>query len=248
MKIVLTPDWFIGNDILVELFSFIVLFMFTFLSYKNYRMDKTNKKFLYLSWGFGLIGLAQLADMITKAVLYYDFGGVAPAIGQAIVESNVLNSIDVFYYIGFFFQKLLTLLGLYVIYRLPRNKKSISDVVLAVYFIVLSVFLSEVWYYLFHLTALVLLILIINDYEHIYRKNKYRNTGILIVAFSVLALSQLIFVLSIFEYAFVLANIVELISYVMLLILIGGILYNGKKKKSNGHNIRHSGDNSRKRR
>ena len=246
MKIVFTPDWFLGKDVLIEGFSFIVLLIFSFLAIKNYKLNK-NRKFLYLGVGFGLIALAQLAAVITKLVLYYDIG-LSQEIGQAIITSQILKSVDIFYYAGFFFHRFLTLLGLYVIYRLPRKKKSSVDIILGIYFIIISTLLSRGIYYLFHLTALILLILIINNYYQVYKKNKFVNTKILIFAFGILALSQLIFIISKLELAFVTANIVELISYIILLILIIRILQYGKKKKSYGHHIRYAVNNTRTRR
>ena len=71
------------------------------------------------------------------------------------------------------------------------------------------------------------------------------NTKILIVAFAMLALSQLIFVLSKVDALFVLASIIELVSFVGLLFLVIKILKYGKKKKSNGYHIRHVGNNTR---
>ena len=71
VKIVFTPDWFLGKDVLIDFFSFLVLFTFFILAVKTYKLNK-NRRFLYLGWGFGLIGLAQLAAVITKLVLYYD--------------------------------------------------------------------------------------------------------------------------------------------------------------------------------
>lgn len=246
MKIVPTPDWFLGKDVIIEVFSFIVLFIFSFLAIRNYKLNK-NRNFLYLGAGFALIALAQLAAVVTKLVLYYDIGP-SQAIGAAIITAQLVSSVDIFYSAGFFFQRFLTLSGLYLIYRLPRNKKSVGDYALIVYFILISAFLSKGVFYLFHLTALVLLVLIFDNYHALYRKNKFVNTKILLVAFGMLALSQLIFILSNIELMFVLGNIIELISYTILLILIIRIMKYGKKKKSYGHNIRHAGNNSRKRR
>lgn len=243
VKIVLTPDWFLGKDVLIEFFSFIVLFIFSILAIRSYKLNK-NRNFLYLGWGFGLIALAQLAAVITKLVLYYDIGPSA-TIGNALITSNLLNSVDIFYYAGFFFQRFLTLCGLYIIYRLPRVKKSVGDYVLVLYFILISSVLSTEFYYLFHLTALFLLVLIVNNYYGIYKKNKFVNTKILIVAFAMLALSQLIFVLSKVDALFVLASIIELVSFVGLLFLVIKILKYGKKKKSDGYHIRHVGNNTR---
>jgi hypothetical protein len=245
MKIVPTPDWFLGKDVIIEAFSFIVLFIFSFLSIRNYKLNK-NRSFLYLGVGFALIALAQLAAVMTKLVLYYDIGP-SQAIGTAIITSQLVSSVDIFYYAGFFFHRILTLSGLYIIYRLPRHKKSVGDYVLIIYFILISAFLSEGVFYLFHLTALVLLVLIVHNYYMIYKKNKFTNTKILMLAFGILALSQLFFIVSNLEIMFVLGNIIELVSYTILLILIIRILKYGKKKKSYGYNIRHAGNHPRKR-
>lgn len=244
MRFVPIPDWFLGKDVLIEGFSFIVLFIFSFLAIKNYKLNK-NRKFLYLGVGFALIALAQLATIMTKLVLYYDIGP-SQAIGAAIITSQLVNSVDIFYSAGFFFHRFLTLLGFYIIYRLPRQKKSMWDFVSVLYFILISVLLSGEVFYLFHLTALVLLVLIFDNYHALYKKNKFVNTKILLIAFGILALSQLIFILSNVEIMFVLGNIVELISYTILLTLIIRILKHGKKKKPDGHNIRHVGNNTRK--
>ena len=100
MKIVPIPDWFLGKDVIIEVFSFIVLFIFSFLAIRNYKLNK-NRSFLYLGAGFALIALAQLAAVITKLVLYYDIGP-SQAIGTAVVTSQLVSSVDIFYYAGFF--------------------------------------------------------------------------------------------------------------------------------------------------
>jgi len=246
VKIVLTPDWFLGADVFIEFFSFIVLLIFSILSVRTYKLNK-NRSFLYLGWGFGLIALAQLAALITKLVLYYDIGPTQ-AIGQAIITSQLLSSVDIFYYAGFFFQRFLTLAGLYIIYRLPRKHRSVGDYFLVVYFILLSSVLSTNFYYLYYLTSLILLVLIIGNYYEIYKKNKFVNTKILIVAFSMLALSQLIFVLSTVDALFVLASAIELVSYLGLLFLVVKILKHGTKKGPHGYNIRYAGNNTREKR
>jgi hypothetical protein len=193
--------------------------------------------------GFTLIALAQLAAILTKLVLYYDFGP-SQAIGQAIITSQAASSVDIFYNIGFFFHKFLTLCGFYVIYRLPRLKKSIGDYALVVYFVIISVITTAEIYYLFHLTAFFILILIVEKYMEVYRKNKFLNTKILMSAFLMLAFSQLLLILSKLEILFVIANIIELISYAILLGLVIRILKHGTEKKSYGNHLRYAGDNT----
>ena len=246
MRFVFTPDWFLGSDFLIESFSFVVLFIFFILCIRNYKLNK-NKKILYLGAGFALIALAQLAMILAKFALFYDTPLVS-SIGLAIIESSGISSLDVLYGLSFFAHRVLTLLGFYIIYRLPRRRKSSADLILGLYFIGISAFLGSEFYYLFHATALVILSLITFNYYTIYKKNKFINTKILMIAFGMLALSQFLFMMSNLETVYVLANVIELVSYTTLLILIGRILKYGKKTKPNGYNIRYSGHYSAKRR
>lgn len=246
VKIVLTPDWFLGFDVLIEIFSFIVLAIFCALSIQNYRLNKGKKSFLFMGIGFGLIALAQLATIFTKTVLYYDFG-ITQQIGQAIISNNIVSSVDIFYYIGFFFYRFLTLVGLYIIYRLHNKRTYLGDTILFGYFILVSALLSTEIYYFFHLTAIAVLLLITRNYYSIYKENNFSNTRILLIAFSILALSQILFIFSSGALQAT-ANIVELISYTLLLFLAIKIKKDGKKKKPDGNNIRHVGSNPAKRR
>ena len=82
MRIVFTPDWFLGQDVLINLFSFLILSLFFLLSVKNYRISK-NKRILYLGVGFLLIALAELSVVLTKFAIFYDVD-VTQSIGQAI--------------------------------------------------------------------------------------------------------------------------------------------------------------------
>lgn len=240
VKIVLTPEWFIGKDIMIEVFSFLVVITFVILAYKYYKLSNKRKIF-YLGLGFGLVALAQLATILTKLVLYYDIGP-SEQIGQAIITNNVANSVDFFYYIGFFFHRFLTLLGFYMIYRLPRERKSIGDYLAVLYFIIISSLLSKEIFYIFHLTALFILVLTVEKYFLVYKENRFFNTKVLMVAFGLLALSQIILVLSDIDIFFVTANTIELISYSIFLALIIRIWKHGKKKKSHGNHIRYAGN------
>ena len=137
-------------------------------------------------------------------------------------------------------------MGLYIIYRLPSKKKSLSDFILVSYFLILSAFISESLYYLFHATTLILLLMITYNYYSVYKKNRFPNTKILAIAFGILALSQLLPILSPDSIMMVVSNIIELVSYVILLVLIIRLKY-GKKTKSDGYRFRHAKYHPRKR-
>ena len=228
MKIVFTPDWFLGKDVLIEIFSFVVLLSFFILCLKNYKLNK-KKNFLYLGIGFLMISLSQITTIMTKIVLYYNSRFIQN-IGVMIVSYQIVNSIDIFYQAGFFLQRILTLIGLYILYKLALNKKWTGDSYLVLFFLVLiSIFSTNFYYYIFHLVALILLLLIIKNYLSIYKKNRHNNTKILIIAFTMLAISKMIFLLSKLSTFFVIANLIELASYIILLVLITRIIWHSKR-------------------
>jgi hypothetical protein len=230
MKIVFTPDWFLEADVLIELFSFIILAAFFFISLRNYRISK-NKNTLYLGIGFLFVAIAEIATILTKMILYYD-AFFAQQIGHVLVTYTKSQPVDIFYYIGFFLHKFFTLAGLYIIYKIPSKKGTSGDVILAMFFLIISAYFStsNSWYYLFHLTALILLAFILGNYYLIYRQNKSENTKTLIFAFSLLALSQLIFLLSTLHFFYALGQVVQLVSYLILLFLIISIARSCSKK------------------
>lgn len=246
MKIVLTPQWFLGKDVIIDIISFLVLIAFFILCYKNYRLDK-KKNVMVLGFGFLLIALAQLSAIFTKLILY-DFFSFSQEVGQMIITYNVVKSVDIFYYIGFFFHKLLTLAGLYIIYRLPRKKLSLGDYFLTIYILIISALLGVKYEMIFHVTSLIILFLITGNYYEIYKKNKNRNTIILFIAFGILTLAHAIYIAPSAPNLYVSANLLELVSYLMLVFLMIRIFYHGKEKKQNEYSVRYAGNDNRKRR
>ena len=92
----------------------------------------------------------------------------------------------------------------------------------------------------------MLFLLISYSYYTIYKKNKFSNTLILSVSFCVLAVSQLLFTISQANVITVIADLLELGSYITLLVLIVRILKHGEKKPD-GYNLRYPEHHSGKR-
>ncbi len=226
MKIVFTPDWFLGKDVLIDLFSFFILLAFFVLCTQSYRINK-KKNSLFLGLGFLLIALAQLSSILTKSVLYYDTT-LTQTIGQIAVTYKVVQSVDLFYYAGFFFHKLLMLFGLFTIYKLPLKKEMRKDFLLLSYLLFISILVSSRFYFLFHLTALILISFIIRNYSVVYTKNKKKTTKFLVIGFYTLFVSQAIFLFSNFGYFYVVADIIEMFSYFIFLIVIVKIFSTSK--------------------
>lgn len=235
MKVVIPPQGFLSMDILIEGISLITVLIFSILCIKNYKLNK-DKKFLYLGGGFGLIALAQLIITITKSVLYYNASFIGMG-GEIVIPYNLFDFVSVFSIIGFFGYRVLTLLGLYVVYKLPK-KVFERDSLLVLYLIVIVTIFSRDISHLFHITAFAILLLIIIKYYNVYNKNESKGTLILILAFTGMALSNAIFIFArLMSLIYVTASIIELISYITLLVLIIRIVKYDKKKKQNGYNL-----------
>ncbi|HLA23241.1 MAG TPA: hypothetical protein VJZ93_01760 [Candidatus Nanoarchaeia archaeon] len=228
VKIVFTPDWFLNNDVLINLVSFFVLGLFFLFAIKSYTLNK-KKSILYLGIGFLLVAIGELATVATKLVLYYDTE-ITKEIGRVIVTNSIVKSVDIFYYTGFFFNRLFSLIGFYIIYKIPSRKIFSGDFFLALVLIFIISTLANEWFYIYHITALALLILIINNYYQTYKNEKITNTKILISAFIILAISQILFLMSSINYMYVTAQSVQLVSYITLFFLVIKIIQNGKKK------------------
>ena len=218
MLSVFTPNWFTRFDILIGIFSFLVLLTFFIVSIKNYKLTK-NKKLMYLGMGFLLVSLAELADIFTKFVLYHKIT-VFQNVGLVTLKYEVLRFFDLPYDLGFFMYKFLTLLGLYIIYRLPLKNKNWGDAVLAVLFIILASLAGQIIYYIFHIITFVILALIINNYFKVYKKNQNQNTKLLLSSFIIIAIAHAIFILSKLPSLYVLGEIIELLGYIGFLSLI----------------------------
>jgi len=237
MDIILPPDWFLNIDILIGGISFFILLLFSILCIKNYRINK-DKKFLNLGAGFGLVTIAQLIITIAKIIVFYDISFIG--IGDEI-PGNIISIITAVSAVGLFLFRLFILFGLYIVYKTPR-KIIERDSLLILYLLVIVTLLSEGAIHLFHITALAILLLIIAKYYEVYKKNKSGGTIILMLAFFELAVSNVIFIFArAASMVYVTASIIELASYITLLVLIIIILEHGKgyskKKKQNGYNL-----------
>lgn len=83
---------------------------------------------------------------------------------------------------------------------------------------------------LFHLTVLIFLISITRNFYDIYRKNKNVNTGLILTAFFILFLAHLVYLLPTAPHEAI-GNLMELVSFLILLFLIIRILRQGKTLK-----------------
>lgn len=223
-RLFFTPGWFNGVDLLFEVISLIVAFSISLYSYRLYRVSKENK-FVYFSLALLAITLSFLFKIVTFANLYYS---PIREIAVDVLRPTVLPSLryaDLLYRAGFFLQMATMLGGLLLIFLVSQKSRKrltvfheISQIMLFLYFILLVSIVGTFEYFIFYLTSVVLLTFIVLNYYKNYLNTGRSNTLLVMTAFLVLLISQLLFIfVSLDTRVYVIAEGVQLLAFLIVL-------------------------------
>ncbi len=230
IQLVYSPHWFYGKDIIIDIVSIFVLFLIAFFSIKFYKLNKRNKNYLFLALSFIFIGCSFIFKIITNFTIYYHVLETR-RIGFMTFTYNAVNSSHILFFVGFLIYRLLMLFGLYMLYSIYLKQQK-SNIFLISYLIIISTCFSSSAYYLFHVTSLFFLVIITYQYLKNYKKNRDSTTKLLAYSFGMITLSQVVFVfVAINTFLYVIAELIQLASYISLLITFIMVLKHGKKKK-----------------
>lgn len=229
-EVMFAPDWFASKDIFIHGFNVLVLLIIAAFSIRFYFLKKQeNKNYLFFAASFILMAISFLWKIVTDLTVIYEIVKVKQ-IGIMTITFKTIYTEKVLFVAGHLAHYLFMLLGLYILY-VVLNRKSTMNHLFILYFIVITTIFSNFSYFIFHLTALVLLMGIAYRYFLIYKSNKRKSTRLLFTSFCVLALSQVLFMpVKLYGNIYIAAQIVQLIGFMILLIAFITVLYNGKKK------------------
>nr|MBA4404750.1 hypothetical protein [Nanoarchaeum sp.] len=226
-----SPGWFNFPSIFIDFFSFLVLFSISLMSLKYYNLSGRNKKYKYISFAFLLICASFFFKLITNLALYYhEFVRTSkPTIITSTLET--IRSYNMFTDLTFTLFVFLNLMGLYFLYSIYQEKQAKSMMFLITYFVIISTYFSNLNYYVFHITSFLLLTIISILYFDRYAENGNPHTKVLGFAFSSIAISQILFMfVSLDNVFFILAEIVQLLGYLLLFLILRRVVNYGKKK------------------
>ena len=236
IQVVYTPSWFYGKDILIDTVSIFVLLLIAFFSLNYYKVDRKNKNYLHLAISFFLITLSFLFRILTNFTIYYKVFETKQ-LGLFTLTYQVIKSTGTLFFIGFLLHRTLMLLGLYMLYSIYQKNQSKSNILIISYLIIISTYFSQSAYYIFHVTSLILLLLITAQYYKNYTRNKNPTTKLLATSFVMITISQIFFMfVEINNLLYVVAELIQLLGYVILLFTFIKVLQNAKKKKQARHN------------
>jgi len=225
-----TPDWFNGWDLVFEGISLIIALLVAGHSWKIYKVS-SEAKFKYFSLAFILISLGFVFKLITHGVLYYSsLQNIADAVLGPVVNT-VTNGGGVFYrdlfYRGGFFLEMVTMLGgwllIFFVSQKSRSRLTkfyeVSQITLFIYLIGLISLVASFKYFVFYLTGMVILgMVVLNYYKNYLNTNKSNNALLVMDGFLLILVGQLFFsFVFIWEEMYVLGEVFMLIGFLVLL-------------------------------
>ena len=234
IELVYSPKWFFGKDIAIDVVSLIVLVLIGLFALKYYSINKKKKSYFYLALSFFVLGIAFLCKIMTNFTIYYIDTQIRQ-VGFLVFTVHTLKSTDVLFFLGLLLYRVLTLIGLYILYLIYfHNKQPRSTTFIIFLLLVLLTYFTLDACFVFHLVSFLLLIFITRQYFINYKKNKRGTTKLLAYSFALIALSQLLFLFLKMSYVtYVAGEILQLVGYCILLFTFIMVLNHGKKKKQN---------------
>lgn len=243
LQLVFSPKWFFGYDIIFEILGVIATLMIAIYSFKLYKFSgKELHNYKYLGLSFLALAVSFLAKIATNFVLYYH-RTVKDTLGDIIIKHNLIEKSNIFFQMGYDVHRFLMLLAFFGIYWLISRSDDHEHQWLFAYMIFIIALFSFNVYYVFHLTAAVLLLFIAKHYYNICfckdaKKKNLKRAHMNFAAFFMLLLSQLSFIFVFANPAiYVVAEVLQLAGFVTFLInMIPLVLTtNGQKKNKNRH-------------
>ncbi len=205
----LSPTWFLGYDVLFEIFFAVITFLISWLAFRVYRLTASNRTKLFAA-AFLFISLSYTIELV------YNFM-IVTALNQNIHYSITFLTINVLHTLGIFSQAILMVIGLSILtYACLRvNKRRVLALILA---LTLSVILLEEdpLFYYFIFSTIFLAFISAYFFEN-YLSHKQLKTGLLSLGFVFLLLAKFYYIFSESNLLFyALGHFLELIAYTFI--------------------------------
>ncbi len=222
-----TPGWFSGADIIIDIVSVVVLTLLAIIAFQYYRCSNKKVEYLWFSVATAFLSVGFLAKIFTNFTLYQHVWATKQ-VGIHVFLYHGVRASESFIFATNLIYHILTLLGLYTLFSLYYKKQHLASVILTVFLLFVTVYFTHSAYYVFHLTSLLILLFILIHYYQTAQKDQLGK--MIFRSFCIIALSQLLFIfLSFNNLLYPIAEVVQLIGYLLLLISIIMVRSYGRK-------------------
>jgi hypothetical protein len=225
---VYSPPGFYGKDIAIDALSAIVVLLISYFSFRYFLLDRKNNKQALASIAFLLLGLSFIAKILINVITHNE---------KLLTSHMIIFGVDfgitysVFSAVGFLAHAFLTLFGFYLLYALASKDSLSMNYIIIAYLLVISTYFSRFNYSIFYLTTLLFVAALSRRYFMSFKEFKYRNTLLLCYSFSIIGISQFIFIFTVHSrMLYVAAEILQVIGYLFLLYTFLMVLKNARQK------------------
>lgn len=216
-RVLFSPEWFRGFDTTFDFIALVATILIALYSHNLYQFSGEKKHF-YFSLSFASIAGAFFFKVLGSLTLYYvvtEFKtiGVVQVVTQSV---QIFNSLTLLGALAFY---VLMLLGFGGIYMIVNEIHSWKNAWLISYFVIIVAGFSISAFYLSHLTAILFLIFIVQQY-YLNHKKKPRKKAIKHVyySFGLILLSQVAFLFNVLNpLLYVVGEFLQLGGYILIL-------------------------------
>ncbi len=207
----LSPSWFFGYDVMLELVFAFVSFLVAVYALKVFRITQQRKTRLF-GLSFIFISIAYMLEAIINYLILIELKGGTVSVGD-LVEIHSLNIVGVYTHLLFM------IIGLVILAYMTFNTEDTKVLLVMLTTSILVIFTGRNLFYDFYLLTVVYLFAIAWYYLSNYQRHKQRSTLAVALAFLLLFLGNVQFVFSITNNLFyALGHIIELAAYLLILL------------------------------
>lgn len=233
-NIFITPEWFFGYDIVLEILFAIITMFVSFYAWKIYKITEERNIRLF-SLGFLFISLSYIIQSVLNFI-------ILKQLEEEICGIVNLESVYLLNLFGIYFHSILFLIGLLLLTYVALKIYSLRTFILLFILVFVSLYFSSHKTFMLYLLSATLLGFIV--YYHItnYLNNRKATTLLVTIAMMTLFAGYLYFMFAIDKpLYYVIGHVLELLAYLLVLGNLILILKAGNKKqrlKKNGQETR----------
>jgi hypothetical protein len=221
--IFITPQWFFGYDVILEVLFAVVTLLVCYYAYKVYKLSGQNHLRLF-SWAFLFIGVSYIAQSILNFL-------ILDSLDDDVSNLIKLQSVYHLNLFGIYFHTILFIIGLIILVYTAMKIDNVGVFVLLLGLIFPVLYFTPYKTFTLYLFSTVILGFIAYYYLKNYWNNRKPTSLIVSIAMIFLFFSyfQFIFATQNSIY-YVIGHFMELAAYALILINLGIILRVGKQK------------------
>lgn len=227
VSVVCGPSWFVTVGVVIGLLSAFAAGLVATALFR-YSVIARDRRFLHLGSGFALLAVAFVGRALLSFGLHAKpYGFVNEGVTVLLTHPDLVRSIVLLFAV--LAKEFLLLFGLFLIFSAYHDVSRTMHAFVA-FLLVLLLWFAAKAFYVFHLVALVLVLLITTSLIARYFLKRKRTMLLLAGMFGVLVVSQFMFFFAVLSPLFyVFAELLQLVGILLLLAVYVYLMSHGKK-------------------